>query len=601
MSIRSPLPRSTPLIHVRNAADVAWKPPPIDIANLLALGQKLTAPEIPSVPALCARLASYVAKLHPGTDVSAIMRWSASRYEIWSDRLALGDPTTVDATLATDPANLILGAQALQKQSLIRAQMALYERCERSGATALTRSNQTILRALLASDPSITESCALTQKLTVAELAAELSPLACATLALGQRSGDLPSDVTLDEDEIAAVTLRSVWMRDLPGVGLSLLSSLLLFGRPVPPGVIAWIARITRRDGLFGMWGLYADCHPKANLLGTVNIYWALSERSGNPAAAPRPRPRTPVNSGVDAVRCREAIAGAQSWLDAHTERFQLVPNCRDEKQYETRFKPLVELALLCHVLTRERHRVANAPWVVWAQSTAEQLFPHVEWEGLMESFRLHSSSTLGLAIYPLLTSACGKTSPFAAEAKALLESDFAQAQERTPMREMDYHFTRHCMGTSIPLDEVRKQISRTVLRIQFDPMLMDTDALYDLTHVVLYATRFGCATWCAPNSGIDVWLGESLGIMMLARLLMQDADLGAELLLVHLYTGRPLEKLTVNCIERLLAARTATGAFRGPTYGSDQRDDFDSNYHTTLVAIACLAEADLRSRDQSA
>jgi len=161
-------------------------------------------------------------------------------------------------------------------------------------------------------------------------------------------------------------------------------------------------------------------------------------------------------------------------------------------------------------------------------------------------------------------------------------------------MREMDFQFTRHCMGTSIPLTEVHNQVARTIMRLPFDTLLMDTDAIYDLTHIVFYATRFGCAPWSHGQS-VDDWLGESLNAMMLARFLMHDADLGAELLLVHFYTSRPLDSFILGCLERLLTAQRTDGAFRGPYQDSATMDEFDANYHTTLVAIAALAEADLR------
>ena len=70
-------------------------------------------------------------------------------------------------------------------------------------------------------------------------------------------------------------------MRDLPGVGLSLLASVLLYGRPLPAGLDSWIARIARSDGFIGMWQLYEDAHVRANLFGTVNIYWGLVAMAG--------------------------------------------------------------------------------------------------------------------------------------------------------------------------------------------------------------------------------------------------------------------------------------------------------------------------------
>jgi len=576
----------------------AWKPPPINIADLLALGQNLASPDTPAIEGLCVRLATHVAELHEGTDIGDVVRWAENSYAQWSSRLERHDSATMEATLGTDPGNLILGALALHDRSLVerslRTQMELYEWSTTAGVPALSRLNQAIVRALLGTHLAVTAPHALCDPLTEIELAADLSPVAMVTLALGRRSTSM-HEVIVTEEELTAVGLRSVWMRDLPGVGLSLLASMLLFGRPVPHGLIAWIQRITRSDGFFGMWQLYAEHHAKANLLATVNIYWGLSARGCQPSEETRPdvSPRAP-NSATIRLRCREGIERAQSWIDTHDEHFQLLPACRDDKQYESRFKPLVELALLSYVLTRERYCAAKAPWVAWARSTAERLFAHVEWEGLIEGFRLHTSATLGLAIYPLLMEAAGRTSRFAAEAKFLLENAFAQAQERTAMREMDYQFTRHCMGTFISPEEVRNQIARTIMRLRFDPLLMDTDALYDLTHIVFYATRFGCAPW-SPGREIENWLGESLNAMMLARFLMHDADLGAEFLLVHFYTGRPFGEFTLGCLERLLAAQTTDGAFRGPNQDLLEMDEFDSNYHTTLVAIAALAEADLQ------
>jgi hypothetical protein len=572
--------------------DAAWKPPPIDVDRVLSLGRELSAAAgesaAPAVPALCLRLARYAASIDAQTAVIDVEKWAASCYEQWLDQLGRNDPQTVQATLETDPANLLLGAQALRDIGLgtecMRAQFALYAR---SGLT-LPRLNQTIISALLtAADPQPARIL-VCDPLSAAELANQLSPVACVALALAQRSGRLDDAPVLSEDELTAVSLRSVWMRDLAGVGLSLVASRLLFGRAVPDGLIGWISRICRRDGFFGMWELYADPHPTANLLGTVNIYWGLSTPVDGRARRPLAPPR---DASVDLERCREAIVAGQSWLDAHEERFQLLPACPDENTFETRFKPLVELALLCYVLTRDRHRAAGSPWAAWARSMAERLFPHVEWEGLMEAFRVQTSATLGLAIYPFLISAAGRPTPLAEEARKLLENPFAQAQERTPMREMDYQFTRHIMGAPGSSEDLRDQLARTVIRAPFDPLLMDTDALYDLTHVVLYATRFGCTPWLAPSSDVDDWLDQTVDAMTLARLLMLDADLGAELLLVQFYTGRGLTAASARCIDRLLDAQAADGAFAGPDLTGDL-EEFDANYHTTLVAIAALAEA---------
>jgi hypothetical protein len=565
-----------------------WKPAPIDIGKLLTLGRSLVSPQTPAVPALCLRLGRYAARMHSGTHVADLEEWAGSHYEEWLDGLEKNDSEIIEATLITDPANLILGAKSLNDPALatkcMRAQLSLYDRCK----FALPRMNQTIIAAIIGPDGVQDHHHLLRDPLTATELAQELSPLSCAALALMSQNGLLDTRPGITQEEMTAVSLRSVWMRDLSGIGLSLLASKVLFGGPTPSSLLAWIERVERSDGFFGMWELYAECHAIANLLGTVNIYWGLSTSVSeySPDLAENPRIE------FSGQQCEKSIARAQSWLDAHEKRFHLLPTCRDEDQFETRFKPLVELSLLCYVLTSERHRSALAPWAAWAKSMANRLFPHVEWEGLMEAFRLQTSATLGIAIYPFLIGATGKTTRFAREARALLEDPFAQAQERTPMREMDYQFTRQIMGNPLAGHEVSAQFKRTLMRLPFDPLLMDNDALYDLTHAVLYATMFGNIPWIPLSDEMGSWLRKWLIPMTLARFLMGDADLGSELLLVLFYTQPEDTEHVAGCIRRLLDFQEPDGAFTGPQGTPDGADEFDANYHTTLVAIAALTDA---------
>jgi hypothetical protein len=543
---------------------------------------------VPVVPALCLRLVDYARSFRPADEDRRVEEWAVGCYGRWLDRLARGDSATVDATLATDPANLLLGAKGLREGSLaaecIRAQLDLYERSR----APLTRLNQTVLASLIDGEHPQTAPLLLADALDEGELLADATPASIAALGLLCRRSGASAEVP--DGLLSALAFRSVWMRDLSGVGLTLLASALL-SRPIPAGLLEWIARIARTDGLFGMWELYADPHPVANLLGTVNIAWGLSA-----AAAYRESEGCPVSrragSEPDAPTRRQleqTIERAQRWLDRHRERFSLLPACRDEEHFESTFKPFVELAVLCHVLTRPRHRGSRA--AQWARRTAERLQPHAEWEGLIEAFRVQTSATLGLGIYGLLQSATGRESGFASEARTLLANPFANAQERTPMRELDYQFTRRLMGLtmSLPLDA---QLSRSLLRSPFDPLLMDTDALYDLTHIVFYATEFGCAPW-SPSPAVEASLPrDALESMTLGRLLMGDADLGSELLMTQFYTAGPSKGNFGTCLRRLLDTQTPDGSFLGPAPDDESADEFSARYHTTLVATAALADS---------
>jgi len=139
------------------------------------------------------------------------------------------------------------------------------------------------------------------------------------------------------------------------------------------------------------------------------------------------------------------------------------------------------------------------------------------------------------------------------------------------------------------------QQISNTVIRKPVDAVLLDSDSLYDLTHVIFYGTQFGCTAWSPPDSEINKWLQMWLPRMALARLLMEDADLGAELFLSGLYAfGREFDR---RLIPLLLNAQRANGSFVGPDNSSDDPDEFSDSYHTTLVSMAALAECSLYDR----
>jgi len=571
-------------VEVRAGVAAHWTPPPLDTAALLRRGQDLASDRAaPVVPALCLRAAGYASAFHPDIEVERVKEWAAERYRRWLRELARDEREVVESTLITDPGNLLLGAKALPDPALaagcIRAQFDLYEREQ----ATLPRLNQTVLGSLLEPDDPQPASGLVSEPLEADVLVASPRPVHFA--ALGLLSRRTRARTVVPPVMLEALAFRSVWMRDLSGVGLTLLGAALL-DLPLPPGLLPWVARVARSDGFFGMWELYADPHPVANLLGTVNLYWGLSavatEYESSVTAAPLP-------SEPSRAHVEEAIAQAQQWLDQQQDRFSLLPSCPDEECFESTFKPLVEMALLCHVLTRQRHD--GSFWAQWARGTAERLHAHVEWEGLIEAFRLQTSATLGLGIYPLLESVTGRAGRFSAQARELLADPFADAQERTPMREMDYQFTRALIGLPMTLS-LPAQLARTLVRKPFDPLLMDTDALYDLTHLAFYATRFGCVPWDSSPEVRSAWPGAQLESMALGRLLMGDADLGSELLMTRLYTGEGRGAFSPTCLRLVLDAQTPDGSFLGPEGRDASSDEFSARYHTTLVAMGALAES---------
>ncbi len=577
----------------------AWRPPPVDTQSVLKLGRECSGDELtPSISALCLRLVDYASVLRPEIDPEPVREWAKTCFCVWLEKLGKENDDVRKATLATDPVNLVLAARKLGDPLLTRrclqAQMNLY-----SSAGMLSRINQTILSALLEPHEPQPDPPALKDSFLPEELLAAPTPLNYAVLAL-VRMRTNSSEWLPQQDDLEALALKSAWSGDLSGVGLTLVASADLPGSRIPDSLLLWIRRVCRTDGMFGVWQLFSENYPVANLLSTVNIYWGLATATrGMNRAYPRPsqagsQPSYPRPAGTSSMAVEKAISKGQHWLDAHQDRFRLLPACESDLKFQSTFKPLVELSLLCYIFTRPRHIQTRAPWSKWALKTARRLSAHVEWEGLIEAFRLRTSATLGLVIYPFLASATGVSGHWSTEVRELIDSPIARIQERTPMREMDYQFTRSILG--LPMTrEVPQQISNTVIRKPVDAVLLDSDSLYDLTHVIFYGTQFGCTAWSPPDSEINKWLQMWLPRMALARLLMEDADLGAELFLSGLYAfGREFDR---RLIPLLLNAQRANGSFVGPDNSSDDPDEFSDSYHTTLVSMAALAECSLYDR----
>ncbi|MER8100894.1 hypothetical protein [Kitasatospora sp. NPDC094016] len=116
---------------------------------------------------------------------------------------------------------------------------------------------------------------------------------------------------------------------------------------------------------------------------------------------------------------------------------------------------------------------------------------------------------------------------------------------------------------------------------------------LYDLTHTVFYATRFGGRdpAWSETHRA---WAEKSTGSMAATRCRLGDYDLAAELTAAALWAGAPLDEDHQEVIDTLSDHAVTTGQI--PPWSGQfdpARDHFGNGYHTTLTALAALVAAD--------
>lgn len=613
-------------VNLNSAEGRSW--PSLSIQNLNRIGRELHKDLTPAVAGMCLRLVYHAQCIGalPKNGADQLLNWAGDCYSSWLRHLEAGDANGIKETLATDPFNLVAGALCLSDAELvhscIRGYLGFYRRARSMGVEALSERNRPLLAYLLSCiDESYatqaveifgptTNPEALLPLETVDVKAKDIAAYALMKTEFGKQRA-ISSPISLQE-LCPGLTVATVWARDLPSVGLMLLASALIYGEARPPELVAWIQRVIRRDGFIGIWDLYRDSVTKANLLGTLNIYWGLHVLfaatspllprlnqeeipSGHKRSLPHGALAGDTYGKIKSQECVAAVKRMTQWIDRHTDRFRLLPACKDLEDYASRVKPLVELSMLCSILTKVEHHRANAPWYSWAKRTATKLADHLKWEGFIESFRMQPTVSLGLTAYPLLSLASSYSSPFEEEVRQLLRDPFTTSQERTPMRQMDFYYLCDLMGLTEMTPSLEKQISQTVLGKVTNPLLFIRDSLYDVTHVVFYATMFGQRDPSVLGSSLE-WLRRHLVSLTLACLLGRDADVGAELMLCQMYCGLKPGEGFWQALGILLKAVPPSGGVRGPRRPEGtEGDEFDMCYHTTLVSTAAIAEAWIR------
>ncbi len=244
-------------------------------------------------------------------------------------------------------------------------------------------------------------------------------------------------------------------------------------------------------------------------------------------------------------------------------------------------------------MLTREEHVEMASPFVAWAHQMTQTLENHLDWEGLVEYLRIHSSDSIGIMVYVLLEQLVGRPSYFHNELVELLSRPIARARERTPMRQLEYHMVRHLQGAPGASEDMKQELSRTLLASQCNALFFSNEDAYDITHAVMYALSLGSASDIGILGPYRQWLADNLAHLMLASALDGDFDLGGELLISCLLAKEEPDYKVAQTINLLLDAIQSDGSISGPHRETNaDMDAFDRCYHTTQVCLVALAEA---------
>jgi hypothetical protein len=394
-----------------------------------------------------------------------------------------------------------------------------------------------------------------------------------------------------------ASLLLAARRRNCSEAGLLLLGHSICFGDDDVAHVLEWLQRIRRDDGLYGIWELFDDSCTAANLAANVNVQWALSARSAT-KSGPRPRGRlAPFDSLTAAFAplpmedAAAAAKGLRTWVERNIDAFVAGP-FRDQTDYGDQIKPLVELVLALWIIARIAEGSENAEW---ARRQGARIAKASAGEGLIEGIRIFPTSILAALMFPMLEQITGDSHPHGPEIRRLIEDNFSERQERIPMRQMDYFFMRWLIsgGARCHDEAIYANLQNALVCGDANPCYLTNDSVYDITHAIFYATKFGAAPFEA-DTATQAWCATWIPELCVSFLLEDDLDVGAELLINWLQLDLPRTGSFWFALRLILHNLNDDGSAPGPRRLLDYQklSPFERDYHTSLIVLIALIAA---------
>jgi hypothetical protein len=289
-------------------------------------------------------------------------------------------------------------------------------------------------------------------------------------------------------------------------------------------------------------------------------------------------------------------VSLAINWVFHHLNRF--TPFDDDDIYHPSRTKPFIELAIMfavCAAVTGD----TSSP----AVQSAAQLFQAASKRADFTDWALRFPADL--VNYAELCVVVDELGGDAGELRHRLQSAVdagAISQiERLPHRLLELRAALDWAGVVNSLPPTGDICAQTILGKTLSASLLSDSAIYAITHVILFGSRFGIMQGDFPD-----WLRSAPVRSLLCDLLVvtsqaRNWDLLGELLLCWDCIGFRHDLITTAGWASFLDAFRADGAvLPSPTNGvdgkarpedmqaehADEASDFDHVYHTTLVAV---------------
>ena len=520
---------------------------------------------------------------------------------------AHGNKNAALQVLGMDPVNLVCAINCLSKEirsaALGHYQMLL-DQCMQQNVAPIHVQNQAIFEALLKVLPSRAISApfggAIQYERDFVDAAGLLQSILIDTC-FGTQRGERSANQAL---LIRPLALQAIHENDLCAFAAVVIAAQLIgFSHLIEEDHFRWLSRMKRDDGLFGLWEAEGKSNVRALLQANMQIYCAFHCLHSNPCSysaglkpmqlqEPQeltlPKCYIPLDKGTLQSHSNQLC----DWLDANRSQFDVDPQIQSKTELTKSIKPLVELALTFYLITEARTDHSDTPLHQWAKERACELYESIPWDGLIEYFSTNLSASLGLLLFPLVSKVAGQPMPFQERVENILLDPYSEAQERPPMRQMDFYFlARLCDIHSDENPSVLQQYQATLMAKQVHPLWYSTSSLYDLTHTIFYGTDFGKTEGILKSQPAREFIAKHIHDLGFEHVLRGDLDLAGEFLLNSLHTFQPNDGYLSIILHAFLNELPQEGPIQGPQLElHTDLNEFEACYHTTLVCLALIA-----------
>jgi hypothetical protein len=287
--------------------------------------------------------------------------------------------------------------------------------------------------------------------------------------------------------------------------------------------------------------------------------------------------------------RINASLCAALGWISDHFDSFS--PFDEVDTYRATRMKPFIELALLFGIYAAAG-RDTETPLVRRVARLLHEVSHRADFMGwlIRRPEEIVNYAELCAAIQEL----GGEFQAIRGSLQSAVDFGILAQVERLPHRMVEIRATLDWAGVIHSLPPVADLCAETILGQPISAPLLSDQALYAVTHVILFACRFGIF-----RRDLPAWLSSREVNILLSDLIVISAqecnwDLLGELLLSWDSLGFPHTGIAAAGWESFLKAQRRDGAFpasakiHGPEteVGSEETVGFEKLYHTTLVGV---------------